>query len=207
MNSHLKAAKDFRDFQASIPSEAPHAIVDDVVVHAGEKRRRAASAREAARRLNADEQNQLPSCKLKRQFKGASNHLEYQETVKEAATIVALKFQSSKQISDDSAVSFNTVLREMQVDLAAKGIEICKTTCRTHVKNALNNDGIGLSPQKPGGVSLPSHIEKKIAAVVRRLRERKFPVFASEVMRWAADEIAGTEYAIFFPDGKPSEGW
>jgi hypothetical protein len=62
------------------------------VVHVGEKRRRTASAPEVARRLNADEQNQLPSCKMKRQFKGTSNHLEYQETVKEVATVAALKF-------------------------------------------------------------------------------------------------------------------
>ncbi len=96
---------------------------------------------------------------------------------------------------------------EMQVDLAAKGIEICKTTCKTHVKNALNNNGIALSLQKPGGVSLPSHIEKNIAVAVRGLRERKFPVFASEIMRWAVDEIAGTDYAKILPDGKPSEGW
>ena len=90
----------------------------------------------------------------------------------------------------------------MQVDLVAKGIEICKTTYKTHVKNALNNNYIGISPQKPGGVSLPSHIEKNIADVVRGLRERKFPVFASEIKRWAADEIAGTDYANLFPDGK-----
>jgi len=144
---------------------------------------------------------------MKHQFKGASNHLEYQEMMKEDPTVAARKFRSSQQISDDSTISFNTVLPEMQVDLAEKGIEICKTTCRTHVKNALNNNGIGLSPQKPGSVSLPSHIEKKIATVFRGLRERKFPVFASEIMRWAAGEIAETDYAIKFPDGKPSEVW
>ena len=71
--------------------------------------------------------------------------------------------------------------------------------------NALKNDCIGISPQKPGGVFLPSHVEKKIAAVVRGLRERKFPVFASEIMSWAADEIEGTEYADYFVDGKPSK--
>jgi hypothetical protein len=54
---------------------------------------------------------------------------------------------------------------------------------------------------------MSSHIEKKIAVVVRGLRESKFPVFASEVMRWAADEIAENDYAKIFPDGKPSEGW
>ena len=75
MNNHLKAANDFRDFQVSISSEAPPGIAIDVVVHVDEKRRRAAFAREVARRLNADEQNQLPLCKMKRQFKGASNHV------------------------------------------------------------------------------------------------------------------------------------
>ncbi len=58
---------------------------------------------------------------------------------------------------------------------------------------ALTNNGVAVSPQKPGGVSLPSHIEKEVAKIVRELRARKFPVFASEVISWAAEEIKVSE--------------
>jgi hypothetical protein len=95
----------------------------------------------------------------------------------------------------------------MQATLAANNIEISKSICWTHLKAALNNNGVAVSPQKPGGASLPSHIEKKIANIDRGLRARKFPVFASEVMGWAAKEIKETEYAKCFVGGQPTEGW
>jgi hypothetical protein len=104
-------------------------------------------------------------------------------------------------------VSGNAVVREMQASLATLNIEISKSTCWTHLRAALTNYGVAVSPQKPGGVLLPSHIEKKIAKIVRGLRARKFPVFASHVIRWTAEEIKDTEYAKYFVNGEPTEGW
>ena len=83
-------------------------------------------------------------------------------------------------------MSGSVVVKEIQAVLEANNMEISLTTCRVHLKAALKNGGVAVSPQKPGGASLPSHIEKKIARIVRGLRARKFPVSASEVMRWAA---------------------
>ena len=203
VNSRLVAAKEIKNLAASIPSDAP-SIANDVVVHAGEKRRRAATARHAAARQNADDDDkrQLPSCKLQRPFKGAVSHLYYQECLKEAATVAALKYTTS----GESNVSGNAVVREMQASLATLNIEISKSTCWTHLRAALTNNGVAVSPQKPGGVSLPSHIEKKIAKIVRGLRARKFPVFASDVINWTAEEIKDTEYAKYFVNGEPTEG-
>ena len=79
-------------------------------------------------------------------------------------------------------MSGSAIVVEMKVAVAANNIEISKSTCWTHMRAALTNNGVALSPQKPGGVFLPSHIEKKIAKIARGLRARKFPVFAAEVI-------------------------
>jgi hypothetical protein len=95
----------------------------------------------------------------------------------------------------------------MQRDLWARSVDVCKSTCRIHVKKALGNNCVVVSPQKPGGLALPSYLEKKIANCVRALRQRKFHVFPEEVLRWAAEAIEGTEYAAYFKGGKPTTGW
>ena len=53
VNSRLVAAKEINNLDASIPSEAP-SIANDVVLHVGEKRRRATSARHVAARQSVD---------------------------------------------------------------------------------------------------------------------------------------------------------
>jgi hypothetical protein len=35
----------------------------------------------------------------------------------------------------------------------------------------------------------------------------KFPVFTEEVMKWAAEEIEGTDYGVLLTDGKLGPGW
>jgi hypothetical protein len=49
-------------------------------------------------------------------------------------------------------------------------------------------------------------MEKRVAAVVRSLRANKFPVFQKEVMKWAEDAIADTEYAAYFAESKSKIG-
>ncbi len=61
------------------------------------------------------------------------------------------------------------VVKEMQATLEASDIEISLTTYWVHSKATLKNNGVAVSPQKPGGASLPSQIEKKIARIVRGL--------------------------------------
>ncbi len=66
---------------------------------------------------------------------------------------------------------------------------------------------IGLDPQRNGGQALPSYIEKEFALTMKHLQEQLFPVFPDYVMKWAAEAIAETEYASYFPDAKPTRGW
>jgi hypothetical protein len=77
----------------------------------------------------------------------------------------------------------------------------------THVLKVLSNECVGISPQKLGEQALPSHIEKRVANVVRALRERKMPVFPEEILKWAADAVERTDYAHYFIDCKPTAEW
>jgi len=65
-----------------ITTTAKAVALDALGEHAmrGEKRRRARSVRTST---NEDVSSSLPSNKLRRLFKGASSHLEYQEIIKE----------------------------------------------------------------------------------------------------------------------------
>ena len=96
----------------------------------------------------------------------------------------------------------------MEAELSSKGVTLSARHCRRKIIEAIENGGIGVSPKRSGGQVLPSAIEKKIARTVQALRERHFPVFPEEVIRWAAYEIEGTPLAdLFPPDGIPSKGW
>jgi len=43
--------------------------------------------------------------------------------------------------------------------------------------------------------------------MVKFIRERQFPVFPDQVMKWTADAIEGTVYASYFLNGVPNKGW
>jgi hypothetical protein len=180
---------------------APHVLGEYAI--RGEKRRRARSQRIASR---DDDSLSLPSNKHRRLFKEAASHLEYQDLMKEKATSTASLYLSN-QYFGESSTSMARAVKEMQESLTSAGMEVCDTSCYTHVKKTIANNGVGLSPQKPGGVALPSHIEKRVANVVRTLRARKLPVFQSEVLKWAEEEIKGTEYGKYFVNGNPTIGW
>ncbi len=75
------------------------------------------------------------------------------------------------------------------------------------MQKVIDNNYVGVSPQNPGASALLSHLEKKVAAVVRNLRAKKVPVFREEVLKWAEDKITDTEYAAYFEEGKPTIGW
>jgi hypothetical protein len=130
---------------------------------------------------------------------GLENHLVCQEMMKAKAT-VASAFVSA-------GISMNVVAFRMMDSLRAKDIEVSKNTCITHIKNAINNGGMGISPQKTGGCALPSSIEKKIASSVIALRRLKFPVFPDEVMKRAGEAIAGIPFTDMFENGCPGRGW
>jgi hypothetical protein len=150
----------------------------------------------------------LPSSKLYRPFKGASSHLDYQEALMVEASAVAARF---KAVQESAAVgetpSFNNTVKGMRVALAARGVEFCQSTCWTHLQTAIDNNYVGVSPQNPGGTALPSYLEKRVANVVRNLREKKCMVFREEVLNWAAETIKDTEYASYFAGGRPTIAW
>ena len=63
---------------------------------------------------------------------------------------------------------------------------------------------------------MPPIIEKEIALIVKQVREQFFSVFIYVVIKWAAEAIAGTDHASYFPDilvtlvtidGKRTRGW
>jgi hypothetical protein len=133
-------------------------------------------------------------------FNGASSHQECQNLIKEACKVATgNKLQNG--------VSYHTAGKSMRADLHDKGISIGMRTCTGHIKRAIANDGVPLTPQKPGGICVPSSLEDRIATVVRWFRDRKHPVFLDDVKDWANREIAGTIYAENFPDGKVTGGW
>jgi len=152
-------------------------------------------------RKRKDVGDAIPSNKLKKAFKVAASHLEYQQIRKEEASIVAIKIR-------DEGFNMNAAAKCMQSAPERQGVVIHKYTAVTHIKaTAQLNNFIGVSPQKPCGALLPSHTEKHLAKSVKSLRQRSFPVFPDEVMHWATDAIKGTEYESLFPNGKPARGW
>jgi hypothetical protein len=74
-------------------------------------------------------------------FKGASPHQEYQNLIKEACKVATgNKLQNG--------VSYQTAGKSMRADMHDKGISIALRTCTGHIKRAIANDGVPLTPQK-----------------------------------------------------------
>ena len=96
------------------------------------------------------------------------NHLAYQEAMKEEATVVCFIVSIG--------LSMNVAALQMMDALRTKDVVVSRNICVTHMKTAIDNGGIGVSPQKPGGCALPSAMEKKFAASGKALKRMKFPV-------------------------------
>ena len=101
----------------------------------------------------------------------------------------------------------NVAALQMGGALRAKDVVASRNTCVTHIKTVIDNRGIGVPPQKLGGCALPPAMEKKFAANVKALMSMKFSVFPDEVMKWAAEEIAGTLDADMFENRYHGRGW
>eukprot|EP00873_Tetraselmis_striata_P000188 jgi/Tetstr1/420452/TSEL_011565.t1 len=113
-------------------------------------------------------------------FKGrARSHQEYPNLLKEAC-----KVATGNKLPN--GVSYPTAGKSMRADMHDKGISIGMRTCTGHIiKRAIANDGVPLTPHKPGGIFVPSSLEDRIATVVRWFRDRKHPVFPDDVKDWA----------------------
>ena len=85
-------------------------------------------------------------------YKGASNHLEYRRAVKEAV---------HQAVSNDVAGSSNSLAKKAILSMQAQGIQMGVRRC-TALVNICKEHGRVPSPQKPGGVFVPSCIEDKI---------------------------------------------
>ena len=136
----------------------------------------------------------------KRPYHGAGSHHDFQEAVKAASAVHALKVLNKEQTLNKSAKQMSADLAEQQVTLSTK-------QCTRYINTAINNNGTAISPQRRGGVYVPSTLEKAIAGSVKWFRDRKMPVFPDEVKEWANAEIKGTPFEQNFPDGKVTEGW
>ncbi len=146
----------------------------------------------------------MPSSKLQKPFKGAISHLEYQEILKVEASAAATKFKAAQESADvGETPSLNKVVKGLRAALTERGVEVFRSTCWAYLQKAIDNNFVGVSPQKQGGSALSSHLEKRVAAVVRNLRAKKFPVFREEVLKWAEDAIADTEFVPIFWKASP----
>ena len=129
--NRLKVAMLSGQYANDIPSEAATADIANGQQERGEKL--------GARERDVDD-DKLPSSKVQRTFKGASNRIEYKDILKEEALAAALRLTSKQSSGEPSTISLNKVFKDMRLSLAAKGIEVSKSTCRTHVKTALANN-------------------------------------------------------------------
>jgi hypothetical protein len=142
----------------------------------------------------------LPSNKRKQPARGADSFLQYQELVKAETTATSLRVR-------DENLPYREAGKSMQAAVLENDVTLHASTCRYYVKKALDNGCVGIDPQRNGGQALPSTIEKQIADMVKYLRELSFLVFREDVLKWADEAIAGTDYAQYFQNGKPTRGW
>ena len=194
--NRVQAAKRLRDEIGATPSSpVGAALPNDKMPSQVSNKRKGRSGR----KRNGDDH--LPSNKLQPDCHGCRGHLAYQDVCKTYAT------EGAKHVNDDNW-SLCRAANAMEEELEKIGVTLSNRQCIRKIKEAIENNGVGVSPKKSGGQVLPSSIEKSIANTVRALRERHFPVFPEEVIRWAAYEVEGTPLAeLFPPDGKPSKGW
>jgi hypothetical protein len=120
----------------------------------------------------------LPSSKCKQPAHGADSFLRYQDLVKAESTATSILVR-------DENFSYLRAIKSMQATLNDNGVILHESTCREHVKKALDNGCVGIDPQLSGGQALPSAIEKNIAKMVKLLREQHYPVFPDDVLKWA----------------------
>lgn len=90
----------------------------------------------------------VPGDKLKHSFKGATTHQEYAATVKKEAAAAAIECMAY-------GTSRNAAGKAMRENLQGQGITIGLKTCLVSIGDAISNDGVALSPQKPGGCLCP----------------------------------------------------
>ena len=134
-------------------------------------------------------------------YHGAASYLDYQRISKTHCSAAVLSIQDNSKSKNAAALSY-------QAAVAGEGVTICHQTCLNHINKALENGGTVITPQKVGGVVLPTALERRLAETVKVYRERKFPVFPEFVIGWAAEEIRATPLAdLFPPDGVPTYGW
>ena len=204
VHNRLQAAKSFADLTQEFPVPAVPVAAPATDADPASAPTRFSNRHGKCGRKRKGDNDALPSNRLSKPYKGATNHLEYQRIMKAAATAAALRVRSEDVEQKLSMRQASIVMKKSAAD---RGIDVSEEGCRKQILAALANDCTGISPQKPGGQLIPSSVEKKIAYTVKELRRRKFPVFPEEIIKWAAEEIAGTEYAKNFPDGMPTTGW
>lgn len=163
-------------------------------------KRRGANRRGKSGRKGSDELHlQVDSSVLP--YRGAKCQEEYIDAVKETSTSAAV-------LVLQCGVSFRAAAKRMVHALGERGISLGRNSCIAYIKQSVDRGG-GMpdTPQKPGGVYVPFNLERRLAEVVKVLRDKKFPVFPDLVCAWCTEMIAGTEHATYFPDGKATIGW
>jgi hypothetical protein len=94
------------------------------------------------RRLRNDTDTSERKQKVAKTFHGLESHVEYQEVMK-AKMHVACSLVAS-------GLSVNAAALQMFDTLSKKDVDVSKTTCKTHIKLAMDNDGVTVSRKKNG---------------------------------------------------------
>ena len=134
--------------------------------------------------------------RAKMSYKGAATHQHYRHVVKEVV-LAAVSGSSS---------SSNSMAHQVIQSLHSQGITL-GIRQSTRMVVSYQQKGEAKSPQKPGGVYVPSCIEARIVTLIQGLRQRKMPVFGDDVMGWCTEMIRDTPYERNFPGGKATVGW
>ena len=146
---------------------------------------------------------EVASDKTRQPFKGAADHDTYQAAVKKATATAVTQIRQNGISVRRAAMLLGSLLEDEE------GISLGLTRCKYKIKESLANEDTPVTPQKTGGVFVPSSAEIRLAAMVKKLRERKFPVFLEDVISWCTELIAGTAYEKNFSatKGEATQGW
>ena len=136
-------------------------VADDVGMPKVNKRRG------LIRKTSSAEVDALKSNKLQKPYHGAKSHNEYQEMCKFNATTFSCLVRDTNMLVNVAATGMHKAMFD-------NGVNLSIVSCTRQFAKAINNGCVGVSPQKSGGVALPSSIEKSIGQMVKYLRERRF---------------------------------
>jgi hypothetical protein len=145
--------------------------------------------RGAGRKVKSGRKQKVPGELTKHRdqqhYKGAKDHDAYRSAFKQVVTVVAQEAATLQLCIRESGRRMQQILNHDYI------MSLSLSWCRKSMKDALDTGKI-VSPQKPGGVYIPSNLEVRIVFVIKRVHQQKLHVFHDDVMSWATHMIKDT---------------